>query len=193
MRNQPLSTVLVVTVALTLLASCRAPEPWETEEPKEALEGFVTAIYFGRADLAWHFLAPETQKEIEARAAAINADAGRDVVKPDELISGVGFLGPHHIASYDVVAGDDPTRVAVTVTTQLGAAHTVKMVRIDAVWRVAEIEIPPIADAREPADGPTQAVPPLPRAATPTNNADDDLPASDEGPPDGEAPTPEKP
>lgn len=150
MTQTRLTLHLLATVALLVSASCAAPEPWETDDPKEAVEGFITAVYFGRGDLAWHFLAPEVQKTIEARAAAINADAGQPVVKGPELIAGVGFVGPHHVASYEVVPTDDPDRVAVTVKTQLDDQRTIDMVRLREGWRVTNLQIPPADRARLP-------------------------------------------
>ncbi|MEL6179159.1 MAG: hypothetical protein AAFS10_09400 [Myxococcota bacterium] len=127
--------VLMATAALCMACS---QERWETEEPKEALELFIGALYVGNTEVAWHMLPPDVQSELQARADRVNSSVEGQAVKPHQLLASAGFIGPHHITKIqkDKAASPSPEQVTLLVKTDEERTHKVVLTRVDEIWRV---------------------------------------------------------
>lgn len=146
----PIALAIIVGVS-----GCAKPEPWQTEDAEEALEFHLSALYFGRTEYAWHGLMPEVQDILTARADALGNDGAGLGVKPEDLITSQGFVGPHQVKSYDAVKASGPDRAAFKVTTQFETTFDVAMQRIDGVWRVEGVAVSPASEAQKPLADPT--------------------------------------
>ncbi|MBH23144.1 MAG: hypothetical protein CMH57_01535 [Myxococcales bacterium] len=146
-------------LAVALCALACSEERWQTEEPTEALELFIQAVYVGNTEIAWRLLPPDTQAELTRRADALNAHVTGEAVQPHQLLASSGFLGPHHVVRVqrDKSAASGPEQATLVLTTHPDREHTVRMTRVDQVWRVDVGALPDAAAAKAPPADPGAA------------------------------------
>ncbi len=138
------SPILLLLSSCLLLASltvaCGSPDPWVQEDPKVAARYFLSAVHNQNQDGIWRMLTPDTQQKLEERARSINTNTKEQAVRPQDLVSGIGFVAPYLVSDIDMTppapAAIDGTRVQLTIKTETGDNLPLEMVRVEGSWRV---------------------------------------------------------
>lgn len=141
-RHRSRSLLAAVAAALflaLLIPGCSRPEPWEQEDPAQALKVFLMALEIQQLDTAWEFLLPEDREVLEARKAEYDELTGGS--PPREAYE---FLSPGHVVSspreyldmrVDEEASTDE-RTVMIVELHDESTFTVDMIRRDGRWYV---------------------------------------------------------
>lgn len=155
----PVRAVVRVAFSLALcgaLWGCSKPEPWERDEPEEALKVFLAALETRQLELAWEFLLPEDRAVLETHAAAL-AELGVER-QPWQLLSpGHVVSSPSEYAAVRVAETRDEVTV-VELVLHDERQIPVEMIRRDGRWYV---DLP-----LESAAGPVPATAPTPAGET---------------------------
>lgn len=128
---------MVALLCCGCLCACAKVEPWESEDPAEALKVYLAALELQQLEVAWSFLLPRDQAVLASLAASLQEESG--VVRPPWE-----FLRPGHVVSSvreyrdvaQVGAMDEDGRVSVRIELHDGSAIIVPMLRQDGRWYV---------------------------------------------------------
>lgn len=127
-----------------LASGCSQPEPWEREDPAEALRAFLGALALRQSDVAWEFLEEEDRAFLESRAASIAERSGGLVELEPHALLRTG----HIIASSDEIASirpedgssGDSVRMVVSLHEKIRPedqrSFTLEMNRRDGRWTI---------------------------------------------------------
>lgn len=127
-----------LVVAASSLLGCSKPEPWEREEPEEALKVFMAALSYRDLETVWAFLGPEDQAILTARAAALEASAPNIkrspwlLLNPGHVIAGATQI--KNIKTLDEITEGKPLRVEITPHS--GEPFEMVMIRREGRWYV---------------------------------------------------------
>ena len=139
MMTRAHALVLLLSLALASTA-CGSPDPWTQEDPSLAARYFLSAVHNQDQEAIWRMLTPDTQQMLDKRAQSINAGTKGQAVKPQELVSGLGFMAPYKVSKIRVTppapSATDGTRVQLLIETQTDKAWPLDMVRVEGSWRV---------------------------------------------------------